>query len=158
MAQNLISATLIAADAAEVQLKLKETKEKLNFLLSPQATDITGIVKLGNAYLPFIDIVYRTVIEHPEILPAVFNKEEFLSDYALLSTLRPILAQINELTESVQKTFYAVGSDVLVASLDVYSSVKQQQDKVPGLKATSDELAIFFKKAKAAKTKDSTQP
>ena len=156
MKQNLITASLITTDAAEVQLKLKEAKEKLNFLLSLQTTDINGIIKLGNAYLPFIDIVHRTVIEHPEILPAVFDKEEFLNDYALLSTLRPILAQLNELTESVQKTFYAVGSDVLVASLEVYSSVKQQQDKVPGLKATADEMALFFKKAKAAKTRVNT--
>ena len=158
MTQNLISATLSAADAAEVQLKLKEAKEKLHFLLSLQATDITGIIKLGNAYLPFIDIVYRTVIEHPEILPAVFDKEEYSKDYALLNNLRPIVEQLNELAESVQKTFYAIGSDVLVASLDVYSSVKQQQDKVPGLKTTADELAVFFKKAKASKTKENTQP
>lgn len=156
MAQNLITATLSADDAAEVQLKLKEAKEKLGFLLSLQASDISGIVKLGNAYLPFIDIVNRTVNEHPEILPSVFDKEEYSKDYALLNSLRPIVEQLNELAESVQKTFYAVGSDVLVASLDVYSLVKQQKDKVPGLKATADEMAAFFKKAKATKA-ESTQ-
>ena len=130
---------------------MKEAKEKLNFLLSLQTSDISSIIKLGNAYLPLIDVIYRTVNEHPEILPAVFDKEEYLRDYALFNSLKPILALLNELTESVQKTFYAVGSDVLVASLDVYSSVKQQQDKVPGLKATADELSVFFKKAKAVK-------
>ncbi|HET7733193.1 MAG TPA: hypothetical protein VFK73_05075 [Paludibacter sp.] len=151
MAQNLISATLTAADAGEVQKNLKEAKDKLVFLLSLQPSDINGIIKLGNAFLPFIDKIYQTVNDHPEILSGVFNKEEFLSDYALLNSLRPIVNQMNELAEGVQKTFYAVGSDVLVASLDVYSSVKQSQDKVPGLKATADELAVFFKRAKATK-------
>lgn len=151
MAQNLISATLTAADAAEVQQKLKEAKDKLVFLLSLQPSDINGIIILGNAYLPFIDKIHQVVITHPEIFPAIFDKEEFLSDYELLNSLRPIINQINELAEGLQKTFYAVGSDVLVASLDVYSIVKQNQDKVPGLKATSDELAVFFKKAKTVK-------
>jgi len=151
MSQNLISATLPAADAAEVQLKLNEIKEKLGFLLSLQTSDIQGIIKLGNAYTPFINLINQTVAQHPEILPAVFNKEEFTRDYELLNTLHLLLNQINELAEGLQKTVYAIGSDVLVASLDVYSSVKQHKNKVPGLKATSDELGVFFKKARIPK-------
>jgi len=151
MSQNLISATLPAADAAEVQLKLNEIKEKLGFLLSLQSSDIQGIIKLGNAYTPFINLINQTVAQHPEILPAVFNKEEFARDYELLNTLHLLLNQINELAEGLQKTVYAIGSDVLVASLDVYSSVKQHKNKVPGLKATSDELGVFFKKARIPK-------
>ncbi len=149
MKQNLISATLTATDAAEVQLKLKEAKDKLVFLLSLQSSDIYGLAKLGNAYLPFIDKIHQLVIEHPEILPAIFDKDEFMRDYDLLNTLRPIATQLNELSEGVEKTFIAVGSDVLVAALDVYSSVKLNKDKVPGLKASADELSLFFKKAKA---------
>lgn len=151
MSQNLISATLPAADAAQVQLKLNEIKEKLGFLLSLQTSDIQGIIKLGNAYTPFINLINQTVAQHPEILPAVFNKEEFARDYELLKTLQPLLNQINELAESLQKTVYAIGSDVLVASLDVYSSVKQHKNKVPGLKATSDELGVFFKRVRIPK-------
>lgn len=151
MSQNLISATLPAADAAQVQLKLNEIKEKLGFLLSLQTSDIQGIIKLGNAYTPFINLINQTVAQHPEILPAVFNKEEFARDYELLRTLQPLLNQINELAESLQKTVYAIGSDVLVASLDVYSSVKQHKNKVPGLKATSDELGVFFKRVRIPK-------
>jgi hypothetical protein len=157
MAQNLISATLSATDAAEVQQKIREAKEKLTFLLSLQADDINNIIILGNAYLPFIDSVNQTLNEHPEIIPGVFNKVEYEKDYALLNALRPIASQLNELNESVQKTLYAVGSDVLVASLEGYSYVKQNQDKVPGLKASGDSLAAFFKKAKTNKAKGDTQ-
>lgn len=148
MSQNLISATLTAENSAAVQQNLKEVKDMLPFLLSLQSSDIQGIVKLGNAYLPFIEKVYQTVLNHPEILPGVFDKVEFIQDYKLLMALSPIVNQMNELAESLQKTFYAVGSDTLVAALDVYASVKQNQDKVPGLKASSDEMVAFFKKAK----------
>lgn len=149
MAQNLISATLTATEVAEVLQSLAAVKTKMPFLSALQKTDVSSLFKVGNAYLPFIDKIYQVVSTHPEILPAIFDKEEFLRDYELLNTIRPIYNQINELAEGIQKTFTAVGSDTLVASLEVYASVKQNKDKVPGLSVVSDEMAVFFKKAKA---------
>jgi len=148
MAQNLISATLSVSDAALVQQSLTTVKDKLPFLSVLQAADISSLFKLGNAYLPFIDKIHEVVITHPEILPGIFDKEEFLRDYDLFMTLRPILNQINELAEGVQKTYTALGSDTLVAALEVYSAVKQSKDKVPGLSVMNDELAVYFKKSK----------
>jgi hypothetical protein len=149
MAQNLISATLSAENAASVQQNLSDAKSTLSFLLSLQTEDMATLFKVGNAYLPFIEKAFQTMVAHPEIIPPVFNKEEFIQDYNLLVTLRPIYNQINELAESIQKTFQAVGSDTLVAALEVYSAVKQNKDKVPGLAATADEMAVFFKRSKA---------
>jgi len=148
MAQNLISASLPEADAAEVSLDLSNAKSKLKFLLSLQTEDVVTLFKVGNAYLPFLDKVYQVVDEHPEILPAVFDVVEFKKDYQLFKTLIPIQTQINELAEGLQKTSYAVGSDALVAALEVYAAVKQHKDKVPGLNATADELAVFFKRTR----------
>ena len=107
------------------------------------------LFKVGNAYIPFIEKAFQTMLAHSEIIPPVFNKEEFIQDYNLLVSLRPIYNQINELAESIQKTFQAVGSDSLISALEVYSAVKQNKDKVPGLAATADEMAVFFKKSKA---------
>ena len=148
MAQNLISAALSPDDAAAVNQNLADAKSKLNFLLSLQTIDVVTMFKVGNTYLPFIDMAYQTMIAHPEILSGVFDKEEFQKDYALLSALRPIFNQINELAEGIQKTFMAVGSDSMIAALDVYSSVKQNKDKVPGLSVTADQMGEFFKKTK----------
>ena len=149
MSQNLISATLSAQDAAEVQQHLINAKTKLNFLLSLQTADVITLFKAGNAYLPFIDLAFQVVKAHPEIIPPVFDKEEFNRDYQLLSSLRPIFNQINELAESIQKTFTAVGSDAMIGALDIYTAVKQNKDKVPGLAATAEEMAVSFKKSKA---------
>lgn len=148
MAQNLISAALSAEDAAAIQQSLSEAKTKLSFLLSLQTEDIATLFKVGNAYLPFIEQAYQTIIAHPEIMPAVFDKDEFIRDYKLLVALRPIFNQINELAESIQKTFMAVGSDAMVASLEIYSAVKQNKDKVPGLAVTADEMGVFFKRTR----------
>ena len=150
MAQNLISASLTEQDVAEVTQSLNTVKTKLHFLSTLQKGDVKSLVKVGNAYyLPFLDKIYQVVETHPEILPAVFDKEEFMKDYELFNKLRPVYNLMNELAEGLQKTFTAVGSDTLVAALDVYASVKQNKDKVPGLSVMNDELATFFKKAKA---------
>ncbi|HNX54846.1 MAG TPA: hypothetical protein PKO30_04635 [Prolixibacteraceae bacterium] len=149
MTQNLISANLSAEDAAAVQQNLADAKSRLNFLLSLQTSDIITLFKAGNTYLPFIDKAYQAMVAHPEIIPPVFNKEEFIQDYNLLVALRPIFNQINELAEGIQKTFQAVGSDSLVAALEVYGAVKQNKDKVPGLAATADEMGVFFKRSRA---------
>ena len=149
MSQNLISATLLAQDASEVQQLLTDAKAKLSFLLSLQTDDVITLFKVGNVYLPFIDLAYQTTIAHPEILPGVFDKDEFIRDYMLLSALRPIFNQMKELLESLQKTFMAVGSDAMIEALEVYSAVKQNKDKVPGLAATAEQTAVFFKKSKA---------
>jgi hypothetical protein len=148
MSQNLISSSLSAEDAAAIRTNLSEAKAKLTFLLSLQTDDVATLFKVGNAYLPFIDLAYQTMIDHPEILPQVFDKAEFLKDYELLSSLRPIYNQINELAEGIKKTFMAVGSDSLVASLEIYDAVKQNKDKVPGLAVTASEMAVFFKRTR----------
>jgi len=148
MAQNLISASLSATDAAEVQQNLMAVKGKLNFLSTLQGGEVNTIFKVGNAYLPFIEKIHQVVLTHPEILPPIFDKEEFLRDYDLFTILRPILNQINELAEGVQKTFIAAGSDTMVAALEVYAAVKQSKDKIPGLSVINDEMAVFFKRAR----------
>lgn len=78
----------------------------LTLLLSLQTSDIISLFKVGNAYLPFIEKAYQTMQAHPEIIPPVFNQDEFASDYQLLNALRPIFDQINELAESIQKNVY----------------------------------------------------
>lgn len=149
MAQNLISANFSAADFAEVQQDLLTVKNKLSFLLSLQPADINGIIKTGNTFIPFVELSNQTLIAHPEIMSGVFDKEEFMRDYTLFAAIRPILAQLNELADGLEKTYYAVGSDTFVASLEVYDAVKFNKDKVPGLNTTAESMSAFFKKTKS---------
>ena len=149
MSQNLISATLQPADAAEVQQLLATVSAKLSFLSTLQTADMVTLFKAGNTYMPFLEEAYQVVTAHPEIVPAVFNTEEFIRDYTLLKELRPVYNQISELAESIQKTYTAVGSDTLMAALEVYSAVKHNKDKVPGLSVIADDMAVYFKKTKA---------
>jgi hypothetical protein len=147
MAQNLVSAVLPSEDAAAILQNLADAKAKLQFLLTLQGADIQSLVKVGNTFLPFIEQAYQVAKDHPEILPGIFDKEEFIRDCELLKSLRPILNQIKELAESLQNTFFAASSDAMVGALEVYAAVKQNRDKVPGLNVAADEMAVYFKRS-----------
>jgi hypothetical protein len=105
------------------------------------------LFKPGNTFAPLIDKAYHVVVDHPEILPSVFDKEEFIRDYQLFKDLTPIDNQVNQLSESVSKTLMAISSDALTGTLEVYAAVKQNKDKVPGLNVVAEEMAGFFKKS-----------
>jgi hypothetical protein len=147
MAQNLVSATISAEDVEKVTQNLSEIKGVLQFLTTLQSDDIQGLFKVGNNYQPFIDQAFLAAKSHPEILPGIFDKDEFLRDCDLIKALRPIVTQIKELNDSLQNTFFAANSDAMVGALEVYSAVKQNRDKVPGLNVVADDMAVFFKKS-----------
>jgi hypothetical protein len=147
MAQNLVSASLTPEVKTEILQKLTEIKNALDFLLSLQPKEVRSLFKPGNTFAPLIDKAYHVVVDHPEILPAIFDKEEFIKDYLLSKDLTPIDNQINELSESVTKTLMAINSDALNETMEVYAAVKQNKDKVPGLNVVAEEMAEFFKKS-----------
>jgi hypothetical protein len=94
----------------------------------------------------------QTADNHPEILPGVFDKVEFAKDYALYKNMQSVAQQIGQLNESVQKALIAVGSDSIDSALEVYATVKQNKDKVPGLSVAYEAMALFFKRPRAKST------
>ena len=146
--QNLVSASLSAEKKADIQQKLTDIRNHLDFLVSLQPEDIHGLVKAGNTLLPFVDKAHQAVTLHPDILPRVFSTEEFKRDYSLVKDLQPLLAQVNQLAEGMQNTLLAANSDALSASLEVYAAVRQHKDKVIGLNILAEEMGVFFKRSK----------
>ena len=152
MSQNLISATLTAEDAAEVQQLLAAIRAKLPVFEGNITAQSVPFLKLGNAYLPFIDEAMRATQSHPEILAPIFDKEEFARDWEFYKALRPIADQIGELLLCVEKSMAAAGGDALSASLEVYTEVKQNKSKIPGIQIIADNMSAFFKKTRKKKT------
>ncbi len=144
--QNLISASLSEETQTEILAALATVKAKLDFLLTLEPDEVRGLFKAGNGFAPFLEKASQAAADHKEILPQVFNLAEFKKDFQLSKALTPIANQINELADSVQNTLTAVNSDALAGALDVYASVKQNRDKVPGLNVVAEEMAVFFQK------------
>ena len=104
--------------------------------------------KVGNGYTPFVEKAYNVVNSHPDILPGVFDIHEFKKDYQLSKDLTTIVDQINQLSASLNDTLMAVSSDAITGALEIYSAVKQNSDRVPGLQVAATEMAEFFKRTR----------
>ncbi len=145
---NLISATLSPEDEQAVREALATLKSKLPFFTSMQNADVSSVFKVGTNYQPFLDLAKQVVESHPQILPAVFNKEEFANDYRLYRALQPLANEIAQLNEGAKKSIIASGSDTIDAALEVYAAVRQHKDKVPGLSVIYTDMADFFKRGR----------
>ncbi len=155
--QNLVSATLPPEKSAAIIQKLTEIRTDLDFLVVLEPDSKNEFVKVGNSYSGFLKKVSSVAGDHPEILPAVFNLDEFKRDYQLALNLLPILNKLNEVTEAVQDTIFAANSDAMSAGLSIYAAVQQNKDKVPGMDTIAAEMAAFFKRPRRKKAPEVTQ-
>jgi hypothetical protein len=146
--QNLVSATLTPEKSSATLQKLTEVGADLDFLIVLEPDSKNEFVKVGNTYSGFLKKANGVAADHPEILPAVFNLDEFKKDYQLALDLQPILTRLKELTEAVQDTIFAANSDALSAGLGIYAAVQQNKDKIPGMDTIAAEMAAFFKRPK----------
>ena len=149
-AQNLVSAVISPELKTSITTKLEGLKTDLNFVISLLPEEKNEFLKVKNVMMPFLDKTYDAATSHPEILPGVFDKDEFVKDYQLTKDLAPIVAQLEELTSAISNTLYAANSDTMVEALEVYAAVQQNKDKVPGLDTIAAELKGFFKRTRKA--------
>ena len=156
-AQNLVSAKLSPELKAAVMEKITGINADLNFVISILAGEKNEYIKVGNVMLPFLDKAHNIATAHPEILPGVFDKEEYEIDYQLTKDLIPIAAGIAELNSSIQATLFAANSDTMVESLEVYAAAQQNQHKVSGLEVEVAEMKSFFKRSRKTKTEEKPQ-
>jgi hypothetical protein len=80
--------------------------------------------------------------------------------YQLAANLTEVLIGLRQLTEQVDDTLMAVGSEAMGSSLTVYDYVKTAAKKTPGLKTIAEQLGERFKaiKSKPAKALRSLNP
>ena len=146
--QNLVSAAINPELNTSIMGKLNGLKTDVSgFVIQILPENKNEYLKVGNIMLPFLDKVYNVARAHPEILPSIFDKEEFFRDYLLTKDLIPMANLLNELNASIQATLFAANSDTMMEGLEVYAAVQQHKDKVPGLETDAMELKEFFKKS-----------
>lgn len=148
--QNLVSASIPSETKDAILKEVADIRAQLGFLLNLQASESASLVKAGKEFLPFIDGCHAVAKSHPEILSGVFDKAEFEQDHRLALDLGEIAEAVAQLNEALGHTLMAVRSDALVASLDVYSAVKANKAKVPGLNAVADNLGRYFARSPRA--------
>lgn len=144
-----INANLSEADLQEIKLALSTIQQKLPFLITLSAEERKRLYKMGDKRLAFVQNSLNAAQSNRNILPASFDLEGFGNDYRLATHLSELLMLMRQLTEQVDDTFMAVGSEAMGSSLTVYDYVKTAAKKTPGLKVIADQLGNLFKAMKS---------
>ncbi|AVH61954.1 hypothetical protein CDG77_00660 [Nostoc sp. 'Peltigera membranacea cyanobiont' 213] len=155
MAYQNIAATLSPQDIQEIKAALQTVQKKMPFLITLSTEERRKLVKMGDKSLAFVNNSITAAQSNREILPATFDVEELVQDYQLAAALTELLTSMQQLTEQVDDTLMAVGSEAMTSSLTVYDYVKTASKKTPGLKIVAEQLGERFKaigKGKSAKT------
>ena len=153
-----ISATLSEAELQEIKAALQTIQQKLPFLITLSAEERRKLFKMGDKSLAFVNNSLMAAQSNPDILPASFNVGEFVKDYQLATSLNEVLLGLQQLSEQVDDTLLAVGSEAMNSSLTVYDYVKTAAKKTPGLKTVAEQLGDRFKAIKAKSVKTEPTP
>lgn len=151
-AQNLVSEEFSIEGQAAFNQGMAGIKGGLPAMVTLQPNEKQELLKVGNSYLPFIDKAHEVLTVHPEIMPGIFDAEEFKKDYKLARDMTPYMNEVRELLEGMEDTVFAARSDAMTGALEIYAAVQQNKDKVPGLDSLAADMASFFKKARKRTT------
>ena len=145
MPYQTISATLSDDNLANIKAAIVTIHENMPFLISLTTDERRKRVKMGDKSLAFVSNSRTVTQNNPEVVPRNFNIQEFEKDYQLMVSLTEVLSLLEQLTEKVDDTLIAVGSESMASSLLVYDFVKTAAKHSPGLKSVADQLGERFK-------------
>ncbi|MBW4502082.1 MAG: hypothetical protein KME57_21555 [Scytonema hyalinum WJT4-NPBG1] len=145
MAYQNITGSLSPEDMQQIKAALQTIQKKLPFLITLSTEERRKLFKMGDKSLAFVNNSITAAQSNPDILPASFDIQEFVRDYQLAATLTELLIALRQLSEQVDDTLLAVGSEAISSSLTVYDYVKTAAKKTPGLKSLAEQLGDRFK-------------
>jgi arginine deiminase len=150
-----IEATLSVEDLKEITAAIATIQTKMPFLISLSAEERRRLYKMGDKRLAFVQNSLNAAQNNQGILPNSFDFNGYVLDCELAKNLNEVMMSLNQVSEQVDDTLVAVGSEAMSSSLTVYDYVKTAAKKTPGLKNISDQLGTLFK---AIKTKPLAKP
>ena len=123
MSYQNISAAISDQDMESIKKSLDSIDSKLAFLVNLTAAERHDLFKMGDKSLVFVQNSVTAAQQNRDILPVSFDLPELEKDFKLTQDLTEILTRLHQLTEEVDDTLVAVGSEAMRSSLNL--AVKQ---------------------------------
>jgi hypothetical protein len=156
MSQNFLSLSFDAAQLAEVDAALAALETALAGLISLNADDRRGLVRMGPKSEAFCRQTLNVLAQNPQVIPPSLSLTEAHADLSALDALRPRLARLQRLTVRAEDTDEALGSDVMSFALEGYALLKVA-GRNQGLEGLRSELSSRFAKSRAKGETTTTQ-
>jgi hypothetical protein len=142
---NRISAEVTAANKTAIMTKLTEIKALLPFLINLTKDERIQLPKLGSGSLAFDEQCASYMATAPNLIPPFVDPAEVTKDRALRLVLADVLREAHKLCEALDDTHMLVGSEIWMADLSFYQTVRQAARRsVVGADAIYDDLKQRF--------------
>ena len=122
---NRISAVLAPADKTTILQKITDIRALLPFLLNLTVQERKELFKLGDKGLGFDEKCKTYMANNPALVPGFVTVAEVDKDRALRTAVLDIQRELASLLEAVDDTALVLGSEILMADLSFYQSVRQ---------------------------------
>ena len=143
--QNLISAETEDAIIESAIASINGVKTDFPFLLNLSAAERKTFRKMGPKSVDYVNDNLVGANQFPNSLPGDFPLEEFTKDVKLINKLYPLLVASQALTEGLNDTILALGSDAMKEADEVYSYLKLAAKKDANAKEMVIQIGKRFK-------------
>ena len=157
MPDNRISASLGEADRQAVLDAVNTIRQKLPFLIDLSPEERRSLPRMGDKSRGFVAQALEVATLNPDILPRSFDTAEMRKDVELLSALSPVMTALAQLSELVEDTYMAVGSEAYTSALLVYQYARAA-GKGSALDGALDALGQRFARKSRATPADAGVP
>lgn len=142
---NRISAVLTAQNKTAILSKITEIKALLPFLINLTKAERIQLPKLGPASLAFDEHCASYMNSAPNLVPPYVDAAEVSKDRALRVDLAEVARELRKLLEQVDDTVMLVGSEIWMADLSFYQTVRHAARRdVAGADTVYDDLKERF--------------
>lgn len=122
--ENRIDAVLDPSRRDQILDLIAQIRALLPFLIDLSPEERQTLVKMGNSGRPFVEQALNLVEQDDSFMPRSFDKTVMRKDKDLDTAMQPVVIQMTQLFEAINDTMMLVGSDLILAGLDVYRNAR----------------------------------
>lgn len=142
---NRISAVLTDANKQAILDAVTLIRTKLPFLLTLTPDEAMALPKMSDKSVGFDEKCVSYMDSLPTLVPGFVSVPEAAKDRVLRAQLAAIARELSALNDSVDDTLKIVASEIWMADLSFYQSVRQGAKRgVAGAQAAYDDLSQRF--------------
>jgi hypothetical protein len=142
--QNLISAETDDETITNAIVSINDVKSHFPFLINLSAAERKKFRKMGPKSVDYVNDNLAGANQFTSSLPANFPLTEFAKDVQLINKLYPLLVAAQALSEGLNDTILALGSDAMKESDEVYDFLKKAAKRDANAKALVEQIARRF--------------
>ena len=147
MPEKCVSATIAQADLDAIKTAIQTLRDKLPFLIALTPEESKSLNRMGDKSRAFVAKAMEVALQHPEILPGVFDVQEMRDDLSLFEQLYPIQMELSQLYTLIEDTTAIAGSEAFTAARMVYNFAKACEMEGE-LEPLLDDLGKRFRKSR----------